>query len=1052
MDQDDLEAAAGGRPRAARRRRPQRAAGQRVRVPGAAQGAADRRGHVRTALARFDQVRDVSDADRDRAFANIRKAAEHFGVDVAETDWRQLGKRPHTRTRPTDRRRALSRRRGRRAAASAAASGRPAPVARCRVGAVRRRRPAAAGALRRPPTRRPAGVADADHAAAGQAGRGSTPPGIVAGPGHHDDVEVGPGQRRGVRRADRGGGQPAPPAQRLLDAPAGTRQLVPGLGQPPAPLGRRPAAALAEHLLDRRHPARRRPAPARSGPRPAGRSAAAPAARAGAAPACPGRRTGAAPAGRRPPAPSWSSTASASRSSSADPLLRLLEPEPAVEQVQRGQPVVQAGPQVGRDGAGLHVRPVAVPDRAGRERADPLDQPGAQPAGAGEPLAQRPDRTVDAVPGRSHEAARWRPAGAAGRAAGPPAPPRRRHPRPAATAPRPSAAAARRAARRRRGRPGSTRRSRRPPARSGPAAARPARRAPARPGRTGTSRVGRLAGQRGQPVGQRAHRPGVVHHQPAVRHPRAEVDGSVSTRQLSSATGPSRPRTRRPPALSRTGASSTSGHLRRRVDPVEAAAGAAGHPGGVHGEGGRHPVRRGRRQPASRSTLARTARRARPCCRRRHAHLRPRPLQPSVIGRTRMATLPGRVARAVTGRPPGRAARTARPPAAPTSASRARRPRSAVTTSAVVPAAAPRRRPRRACRPRTRARPPARPARPVPSSSTARAAPSTTTRTRGSTRSSAAGVDPRRQRGRRAGRRPAAPARPAAGGWRRPGPATSRRRRRGRRPRSPRRPPAAARRRGPQPRPGRRRSRDAAAALCTASASTQRTSSLSPPVGRGSAGATGLAEHGAVRPAAVVVDEHTGRAHRGRLDAGLLGGLPQRRGDRRLVAVAGAARQSPGAALVAPPGPVLQDDPVRRPGPARGRAAAGRPRRTVPSAGGRPSTAPSRRRRRAPGQPASRPAQRGRRAGGRPADQQGHRGAGDQAADVRLPADVRDREGDDQVDPDQHADAAGVRADPLAQHDQRAEEPEDRAGRADAEVSGGLSASASSEPPSAEAR
>ncbi len=53
-------------------------------------------GHVRTALARFDQVRDVSDADRDRAFANIRKAADHFGVDVAETDWRQLGKRPHT--------------------------------------------------------------------------------------------------------------------------------------------------------------------------------------------------------------------------------------------------------------------------------------------------------------------------------------------------------------------------------------------------------------------------------------------------------------------------------------------------------------------------------------------------------------------------------------------------------------------------------------------------------------------------------------------------------------------------------------------------------------------------------------------------------------------------------------------------------------------------------------------------------------------------------------------------------------------------------------------
>jgi hypothetical protein len=52
--------------------------------------------HVRTALARFDQVQDVTDADRDVAFANIRKAAEHFDVEVAETDWRQLGKHPHT--------------------------------------------------------------------------------------------------------------------------------------------------------------------------------------------------------------------------------------------------------------------------------------------------------------------------------------------------------------------------------------------------------------------------------------------------------------------------------------------------------------------------------------------------------------------------------------------------------------------------------------------------------------------------------------------------------------------------------------------------------------------------------------------------------------------------------------------------------------------------------------------------------------------------------------------------------------------------------------------
>ncbi len=52
--------------------------------------------HVRNALARFDQVEDVSDAERDQAFANILAAAKHYDVDVKETDWRQLGKRPHT--------------------------------------------------------------------------------------------------------------------------------------------------------------------------------------------------------------------------------------------------------------------------------------------------------------------------------------------------------------------------------------------------------------------------------------------------------------------------------------------------------------------------------------------------------------------------------------------------------------------------------------------------------------------------------------------------------------------------------------------------------------------------------------------------------------------------------------------------------------------------------------------------------------------------------------------------------------------------------------------
>jgi hypothetical protein len=53
--------------------------------------------HVRNAIARFNQVKDVTDADRDLAFANLKKAAEHFGVNMTETDWHQLGSHPHTR-------------------------------------------------------------------------------------------------------------------------------------------------------------------------------------------------------------------------------------------------------------------------------------------------------------------------------------------------------------------------------------------------------------------------------------------------------------------------------------------------------------------------------------------------------------------------------------------------------------------------------------------------------------------------------------------------------------------------------------------------------------------------------------------------------------------------------------------------------------------------------------------------------------------------------------------------------------------------------------------
>jgi hypothetical protein len=46
--------------------------------------------HVRNALARFNQVEGVSDAERERAFANIKKAARHYDVEVSEDSWKDL--------------------------------------------------------------------------------------------------------------------------------------------------------------------------------------------------------------------------------------------------------------------------------------------------------------------------------------------------------------------------------------------------------------------------------------------------------------------------------------------------------------------------------------------------------------------------------------------------------------------------------------------------------------------------------------------------------------------------------------------------------------------------------------------------------------------------------------------------------------------------------------------------------------------------------------------------------------------------------------------------
>ena len=54
---------------------------------------------MRNAVARFDQVIDVSDADRALAFANIEKAAKYYSVNLAETSWRDMGIHPQENKR-----------------------------------------------------------------------------------------------------------------------------------------------------------------------------------------------------------------------------------------------------------------------------------------------------------------------------------------------------------------------------------------------------------------------------------------------------------------------------------------------------------------------------------------------------------------------------------------------------------------------------------------------------------------------------------------------------------------------------------------------------------------------------------------------------------------------------------------------------------------------------------------------------------------------------------------------------------------------------------------
>jgi hypothetical protein len=50
--------------------------------------------HVRNAVARFNQVKDVTDAERDRAWKRIRSAAKRHKVKLSAKNWRSLGGKP----------------------------------------------------------------------------------------------------------------------------------------------------------------------------------------------------------------------------------------------------------------------------------------------------------------------------------------------------------------------------------------------------------------------------------------------------------------------------------------------------------------------------------------------------------------------------------------------------------------------------------------------------------------------------------------------------------------------------------------------------------------------------------------------------------------------------------------------------------------------------------------------------------------------------------------------------------------------------------------------
>lgn len=102
--------------------------------------------HVRNAVARFDQVTGVSESERELAFANIKKAAKHYGIDITADSSKDLGVHPQRNRKANAQRGAATRKRtgvakkgAKKAAATRKRTGVAKPAAR-KAAATRKKR------------------------------------------------------------------------------------------------------------------------------------------------------------------------------------------------------------------------------------------------------------------------------------------------------------------------------------------------------------------------------------------------------------------------------------------------------------------------------------------------------------------------------------------------------------------------------------------------------------------------------------------------------------------------------------------------------------------------------------------------------------------------------------------------------------------------------------------------------------------------------------------------------------------------------------------------